>query len=73
MQAYQQESEGQRYMWSLQTHDDLHILVTMLPALAKLIHKANEIVCDFTFKRVAGDINEWEVAIFPPSLQLCQF
>jgi hypothetical protein len=42
----------------------LHILVTMIPALAQRIHKAREIVCDFTFKRVTGNINEWEVAIF---------
>jgi hypothetical protein len=41
----------------------------MLPRLAGLIHTADEIVCDFTFKRVAGDINEWEVAIFHKELR----
>ena len=69
MQAYEQQTPEEQYMWSLQTHNGLHILVTMLPGLANLIHTADEIVCDFTFKRVAGEINEWEVAIFPRRLR----
>jgi len=46
----------------------LPILVTMLRGLAVLVHTAREIVCDFTFKRVSGESNEWEVAIFDRNL-----
>jgi hypothetical protein len=46
----------------------LPILVTMLPGLARLVHTAREIVCDFTFKRVSGESNEREVAIFDRNL-----
>ena len=60
----QEEQPENRYYWTLNMVGSLHILVTMIPALAQHIHKAREIVCDFTFKRVTGNINEWEVVIF---------
>lgn len=55
---------NKRYIWSLHMRGPLKIVVTMHPFLAALIHTALFIVCDFTFKRVRGDLNEWEVAIW---------
>jgi hypothetical protein len=72
MEAYQQDQTTdpeKRYFWALLSRNELHVLVTLVPSLAALIHTVNEVVCDFTFKRVLGDINEWEVAIFPHTWQ----
>ena len=56
----------ERYIWAAQLTNNVHIAVTMFSGLAEWIHKVNEIVCDFTFKRVVGPVNEWEVAVFLP-------
>jgi hypothetical protein len=45
----------------------------MLPGLARRIHTAREIVCDFTFKCVAAAPNEWEVVIWDRELQRRMF
>jgi hypothetical protein len=58
----------ERYFWIYRMQGALPILVTMLPGLARLVHTAREIFCDFTFKRVSGESNEWEVAIFDRNL-----
>ncbi|KAF9493072.1 hypothetical protein BDN71DRAFT_1508923 [Pleurotus eryngii] len=62
---------NKRYIWSLRMHDPLKIVITMHLFLAALIHTALFIVCDFTFKRVRGDLNEWEVAIWHQATLQC--
>lgn len=42
----------------------IKVVVTAHPILAKLIHEARFLVCDFTFKRTDGDLDEWEVVIW---------
>jgi hypothetical protein len=42
----------------------IKLVVTANPVLAALIHEARYIVCDYTFKRTNGDLNEWEVAVW---------
>jgi hypothetical protein len=42
----------------------IKVVVTAHPVLADLIHQARFLVCDYTFKRTNGDLNEWEVAIW---------
>jgi hypothetical protein len=44
--------------------DSVKVVVTMNAELAKLLHRARYIVVDFTFKRVFGEMNEWEVVIW---------
>jgi hypothetical protein len=53
-----------RYYWVHRTSVGLEIVVTLFHDLACYIHKATEIAVDFTFKRVLGDTNEWEVVIW---------
>jgi hypothetical protein len=48
--------------------DQVEVIVTMLPDLAKLIHHVHATLHDNTYKRVAGDFNEWEVVIWEASI-----
>ena len=56
--------ENERYIQAVTTKRDIRIIVTMLPSLVQHIHSARFLVIDFTFKRVRGKFNEWEVATF---------
>ncbi|TDL25080.1 hypothetical protein BD410DRAFT_801771 [Rickenella mellea] len=60
----------ERYIQAVVTKGDFRIVVVMLPRLAVLVHDASYLVIDFTFKRVRGTMNEWEIVIFSdiPSL-----
>ena len=40
------------------------LVVMANQVLVSLIHDAQYLVCDYTFKRTSGDLNEWEVAIW---------
>lgn len=42
----------------------IKVVVTAHPILAALIHGARFLECDFTFKRMNGELNEWEVVIW---------
>ena len=42
----------------------IKVVVTTHPILAALIHHARYLECDFTFKRMNGELNEWEVVIW---------
>lgn len=55
---------AQQYIHTITTKGDIKLAVTMHPVLANLIHSVNYLCIDFTFKRVAGEINEWEIAGF---------
>lgn len=53
-----------QYIWHLRMEGTVKLIVTANPVLASLIHSAQYLVCDYTFKRMNGDLNEWEVAIW---------
>jgi hypothetical protein len=55
---------GEQYIWHLRMEGSIKLVVTANPVLASLIHEARFIVCDYTFKRTNGDLNEWEVAVW---------
>ncbi|KZO94528.1 hypothetical protein CALVIDRAFT_580235 [Calocera viscosa TUFC12733] len=55
---------NEQYIRSTISQQGIHIVVTMNPVLAELIHTCRFLACDFTFKRVHGKFNEWEVASF---------
>ncbi|KAG2004393.1 hypothetical protein CC2G_002954 [Coprinopsis cinerea AmutBmut pab1-1] len=57
---------GQRYIHSVVGQSEFKLVVTMLQSLVKDIHKANSLEMDFSFKRVYGEMNEWDVAGFLP-------
>ncbi|KAF5381040.1 hypothetical protein D9615_003872 [Tricholomella constricta] len=54
----------QRYIHSVITRGEIQLVVTMLPQLVKHIHSVRYLAIDYTFKRVRGAMNEWEVAAF---------
>ncbi|KAJ7643437.1 hypothetical protein DFH06DRAFT_1477189 [Mycena polygramma] len=53
-----------RYIRIIRMEGDLKLAVTMEAYLASLVHEVQYLVPDFTFKRVKGDLNEWEVAVW---------
>ena len=60
----------ERYVHSIMSTGNGGILIfTFLSRLLALIHKALTIQVDTTFKRTAGDINEWEIVIWYQELQ----
>ena len=60
----------ERYVHSIMSTEQGGILIfTFLSRLLALIHKALTIQVDTTFKRTAGDINEWEIVIWYNELQ----
>lgn len=60
----------ERYIHSIMSTQHGGILIfTFLSRLLTLIHKALTIQVDTTFKRTAGDINEWEIVIWYRELQ----
>ncbi|GJF01013.1 hypothetical protein PsYK624_173180 [Phanerochaete sordida] len=69
LHEHQQEAARapeKRYIQTVTTKGDIKIIVTMLPSLAKRFHSALWLAIDFTFKRVLGDMNEWEIVTFDP-------
>jgi hypothetical protein len=55
---------SKRYIWALSMQDGIKVVVTMNVILASIMHDVLYLVCDFTFKRVLGELNEWEVTVF---------
>lgn len=51
-------------MWHVRMESEIKLVVTLNPLLAALVHTAQAIQCDYTFKRVHGDLNECEVVIW---------
>ena len=43
---------------------DMKWVITMHPQLAKYFHQVYYLVIDYMFKRVKGDIDEWEIVGF---------
>lgn len=48
---------------------DVKLAVTMHPVVSKLLHSVSYLCIDYTFKRVAGELNEWEIAGFSERLK----
>ncbi|KAF6754024.1 hypothetical protein DFP72DRAFT_1126840 [Ephemerocybe angulata] len=59
-----------RYLHKVVSEGALHIIVTMLPALANRIHDATATLHDNTYKRTHGEWKEWEVVIWDRSLSM---
>ncbi|KAJ7934915.1 hypothetical protein B0H13DRAFT_2477555 [Mycena leptocephala] len=55
---------SQQYIHVVRMEADLKLAVCLDPDLARLIHEVRYLVTDFTFKRLFGDLNEWEVAVW---------
>lgn len=57
----------ERYIHNvLHTPDGAILILTFQPFLASLVHEALSFQVDTTFKRVHGELNEWEIVIFYP-------
>ncbi|KAJ7135306.1 hypothetical protein C8R46DRAFT_1201556 [Mycena filopes] len=54
----------ERFVHTAMSKNGFKLVVTMHPQIAMFIHKLLSLVIDFTFKRVEGEIDEWEVAGF---------
>lgn len=51
----------QRYIQTAITKQDIQLVVTIAPGMAKYFHTANYLVVDFTFKRVKGNFDEFNI------------
>ncbi|KAG6818394.1 hypothetical protein H0H93_005275 [Arthromyces matolae] len=60
----QQLPESKRYLWHILMTGNLKLVVTMNPTLAGLVHSAQFLQCDYTFKRVHGEFDELEFVIW---------
>ena len=54
----------EQYIWHLRMEGNVKVVVTAHPILVALLHGARFLVCDYTFKRTNGELNEWEAAIW---------
>ncbi|KAJ7337368.1 hypothetical protein DFH08DRAFT_252732 [Mycena albidolilacea] len=55
---------SERYIHAAMSKGDFNLVVTLHPQLAKFIHGVLALAIDYTFKRVEGDMDEWEVVGF---------
>jgi hypothetical protein len=53
--------KAEQYIHTAMSKNGFRLVVTMHPQIAILIHKILSLNIDFTFKRVEGKIDEWEV------------
>ncbi|KAJ7635373.1 hypothetical protein FB45DRAFT_1026254 [Roridomyces roridus] len=60
---------SERYIHAAISKGDFNVVVTLHPQLAKFIHGVLALVIDFTFKRIEGDFDEWEVVGFSDRLE----
>ncbi len=65
--AEQKKPHNERYIHGISTIDGTDIIVTMHPELAMHFHVACAILHDFTYKRLHGEMKEWEVTIWNDS------
>jgi hypothetical protein len=55
---------SEQYIHSVMSKNSFKLVVTMHPQIAMYIHRILHPNIDFTFKRVEGKMDEWEVAGF---------
>lgn len=61
--------KDKQYIQEISSHaNGVHVIITMLPALAERIHSADSTQHDNTYKRVYGEWKEWEVVIWDKKL-----
>ncbi|KAJ6533650.1 hypothetical protein B0H19DRAFT_1272287 [Mycena capillaripes] len=56
--------KSERYIHTAMSKNDFRLVVTMHPQIANFFHKLLSLSIDYTFKRVEGSMDEWEVAGF---------
>jgi hypothetical protein len=54
----------QRYIQAVMVTPEAKWVITMHPRLAKYFHSVLYLCIDYTFKRVKGEVDEWEVVGF---------
>lgn len=54
----------ERYIQAVIVTSDARWVMTMHPRLAKYFHEIYFLVIDYTFKRVKGGTDEWEIVAF---------
>ena len=54
----------ERYIHTVMSKNGFRLLVTMHPLIARFIHLVLSLSIDYTFQRVDGELDEWEVAGF---------
>ncbi|KAJ7875053.1 hypothetical protein B0H13DRAFT_1894316 [Mycena leptocephala] len=54
--------KSERYIHTVMSKNGFKLVVTMQPQIASYMHNTLALNIDFTFKRVDGTMNEWEVA-----------
>lgn len=54
--------KAERYLHTVLAKGSTRLIMTMHPGIVKHIHSSRFLAIDYTFKRVSGDMNEWEVA-----------
>lgn len=64
---------AEQYIHVIRMEGTLKLAVCLEADLAELIHEVRYLVPDFTFKRLVGDLNEWEVAIWLDGDRLSEF
>ncbi|KAF7295712.1 hypothetical protein MIND_01111600 [Mycena indigotica] len=52
---------SERYIHTAIVKDNFRIVVTMHPILAQYIHRVQALCIDYTFKRIDGSMDEWEI------------
>ena len=61
------------YIHKVSSCDRTDIVITMLPNLARLIHKAKASLHDNTYKQTHGNWKEWEVVIWNDRLNMREY
>ena len=64
MQRESNLSADKRYIQAVMVTPEAKWVITMHPRLAKHFHSVLYLCIDYTFKRVKGDVDEWEVVGF---------
>ena len=57
-----QLAADKQYIHCVTSKSNICLVVAMLPDIVKHIHSVRFLAIDYTFKRIHGEFNEWEVA-----------
>jgi hypothetical protein len=57
-----QLTADKKYIHCVTSKSNIRLVVAMLPGIVKHIHSVRFLAIDYTFKRIHGEFNEWEVA-----------
>lgn len=73
---YQEEQEKpleERYIHAVTVAHSIDLVITLLPAFARMYHFVRASLHDFTYKRVHGKHKEWEVVIWNDEFQMREY